>query len=276
MSDISIKNLSFEYDKTEVLKDVSLEYYSRDFLVIIGPNGGGKSTLLKLMLGLLSPTKGSVKIYGKAPLSECARIGYVPQATNANPDFPMQAIEVVLTGLLGEKIFGFYSSSDKARALKALEMVGMKELKDKRVGELSGGQRQRVYIARALISKSDIIMLDEPTASIDAKGQADIYTLLKNLNKNGTGVILISHDVNIALGFASKVAYVNKTLHMHDINPSAKASFIEHLAKKHSHFCDVEIALKECGCSEPMALEIKNINQNSSAVKFKAQKWSQA
>ncbi|BCX78844.1 metal ABC transporter ATP-binding protein [Campylobacter sp. 19-13652] len=248
MSDISIKNLGFKYDGVEVLKNVNLEYNSRDFLVIIGPNGGGKSTLLKLMLGLLNPTSGTVEIYGKPPLSECVRLGYVPQATNANPDFPMRAIEVVLTGLLNEKFFGFYSANDKKRAMNALEKVGIAELSNRRVGELSGGQRQRVYIARALVSKSDIIMLDEPTASIDAKGQADIYMLLKSLNENKKGIVLVSHDLNIALGFASKVAYVNQTLHMHEISPSNKAQFISHLAKEHSHFCDVEIALKECGC----------------------------
>lgn len=248
MSDISIKNLCFKYDGTEVLKNVNLEYDSKDFLVIIGPNGGGKSTLLKLMLGLLSPTSGSVLVYGKSPLNECVHLGYVPQATNANPDFPMRAIEVVLTGLLNEKIFGFYSANDKKRAMDALSKVGVADLANRRVGELSGGQRQRVYIARALVSKSDIIMLDEPTASIDAKGQADIYMLLKSLNQDKKGIILVSHNLNIALGFASKVAYVNGTLHMHEISPSNKAKFIEHLAKEHSHFCDVEIALKECGC----------------------------
>ena len=150
-------------------------------------------------------------------------------------------------GLIDKKTFGFYSKSERAEAMKALEQVGMAAYAQARIGELSGGQRQRVYIARALCARAKILMLDEPTASIDTKGQAEIYAILKRINAQGTGVVLISHDLNIALNFATKVAYVSRTLHLHDIAPSfIKRDFIAHLAREHSHFCDVEVALGEC------------------------------
>lgn len=249
MSDILLENINFSYDKELVLKNINLSYSCKDFLVIIGPNGGGKSTLLKLMLGLLKPTNGKIKVFGNEPLKICSQIGYVPQATMANPDFPVEVLEVVLMGLVNKKLFGFYSKNDIQIAMQALKRVGMDEFCKKRIGELSGGQRQRVYIARALVSNSKILMLDEPTSSVDAKTQAEIYTLLRDINAKGIGIVLISHDVNIALSFANKVAYVNHQLFMHDIQPNKKHDFIAHLAKEHSHFCDVEIALRQCECN---------------------------
>lgn len=246
---IEIKDVSFSYDRQVILEKVNLRCNDSDFLVIIGPNGGGKSTLLKLMLGLLLPQSGSVKIFGKAPHEISKEIGYVPQSFLTNPSFPIRVIEVVLMGLIDKKLFGFYSKAEKALAMKALDMVGMSEFANSRIGELSGGQRQRVYIARALCAKSKILMLDEPTASIDTKTQAEIYALLKDINRAGCGIVLISHDTNIALSFATKVAYVSRNLHLHDITPDVnKQEFITHLARHHRHFCDVELALKECGC----------------------------
>ena len=253
MSDIEIRNLSFGYDENLIFDSINLSYDIKDFLAIIGPNGGGKSTLLKLMLGLVKPKSGEVKIFGKNPSEVSKSIGYVPQNIFVNANFPMRVLEVVLMGRIDKKLFGFYSKDDKIEAFKALERVGMKEFFDRRIGELSGGQRQRVYIARALCSKAKILMLDEPTASIDTKGQAGVYKLLSEINSDKTGVILISHDVTMTLGFSTKVAYVNHKIHMHDITPSdSKQDFINHLASEHKHFCDVEIALKECGC------EVKN------------------
>ena len=160
-------------------------------------------------------------------------------------------LEVVLMGLIDKKIFGFYSKDEKALALSALEKVGMREFANARIGELSGGQRQRVYIARALCANAKVLILDEPTASIDTKGQAEIYEILKGINANGVGVVLVSHDLNIVLNYATKIAYVSKNLHIHKTHENlAKREFIEHLARTHSHFCDVEIALGECGCEK--------------------------
>lgn len=246
---IKIRNLNFSYDKQVVLEDINLDYSSDEFLAIIGPNGGGKSTLLKLILGLLKPQSGEIKLFGKEPSEVSKFIGYVPQNFLSNQSFPMMVLEVVLMGLIDKKIFGFYSRDEKQMALAALDKVGMKEFASARIGELSGGQRQRVYIARALCANAKVLVLDEPTASIDTKGQAEIYEILKNINASGVGVVLVSHDLNIVLNYATKIAYVSKNLHIHKTHEdTAKREFIEHLAKSHSHFCDVEIALGECEC----------------------------
>ena len=248
---IKIRNLNFSYDKQVVLEDINLEYSSDEFLAIIGPNGGGKSTLLKLILGLLKPQSGEIKLFGKEPSEVSKFIGYVPQNFLSNQSFPMMVLEVVLMGLIDKKIFGFYSKDEKKMALEALEKVGMREFANARIGELSGGQRQRVYIARALCANAKVLILDEPTASIDTKGQAEIYKILKGINANGVGVVLVSHDLNIVLNYATKIAYVSKNLHIHKTHENlAKREFIEHLARTHSHFCDVEIALGECGCEK--------------------------
>ena len=248
---IKIRNLNFSYDKQVVLEGINLEYSSDEFLAIIGPNGGGKSTLLKLILGLLKPQSGEIKLFGKEPSEVSKFIGYVPQNFLSNQSFPMMVLEVVLMGLIDKKIFGFYSKDEKALALSALEKVGMREFANARIGELSGGQRQRVYIARALCANAKVLILDEPTASIDTKGQAEIYEILKGINANGVGVVLVSYDLNIVLNYATKIAYVSKNLHIHKTHENiAKREFIEHLARTHSHFCDVEIALGECGCEK--------------------------
>ena len=248
---IKIRNLNFSYDRQVVLEDINLDYSSDEFLAIIGPNGGGKSTLLKLILGLLKPQSGEIKLFGKEPSEVSKFIGYVPQNFLSNQSFPMMVLEVVLMGLIDKKIFGFYSKDEKALALSALEKVGMREFANARIGELSGGQRQRVYIARALCANAKVLILDEPTASIDTKGQAEIYEILKGINENGVGVVLVSHDLNIVLNYATKIAYVSKNLHIHKTHENlAKREFIEHLARTHSHFCDVEIALGECGCEK--------------------------
>lgn len=248
---IKIRNLNFSYNKQVVLEGINLDYSSDEFLAIIGPNGGGKSTLLKLILGLLKPQSGEIKLFGKEPSEVSKFIGYVPQNFLSNQSFPMMVLEVVLMGLIDKKIFGFYSKDEKALALSALEKVGMSEFANARIGELSGGQRQRVYIARALCANAKVLILDEPTASIDTKGQAEIYEILKGINANGVGVVLVSHDLNIVLNYATKIAYVSKNLHIHKTHENlAKREFIEHLARTHSHFCDVEIALGECGCEK--------------------------
>lgn len=249
MNDIKIENLIFSYDEQIVLQDINLTYDIKDFLVIIGPNGGGKTTLLKLMLGLLKPSAGEIRIFDKFPKDITKDIGYVPQTFLMNLNFPMRVIDVVLMGVINKKIFGFYTKEQKNLAIKALEKVSMDKFSFTKIGDLSVGQRQRVYIARALCAKAKILMLDEPTASIDTKGQTDIYELLKDINSNGIGVILISHDLNLALSYASKVAYVSKNLYLHDIPLGfSKQDFISHLTKNHQHFCDVELALNSCGC----------------------------
>jgi zinc transport system ATP-binding protein len=255
MAIIDIKNVTFGYEKDIVLQDVTLEVNEKDFLAVIGPNGGGKSTLVKLILGILQAKKGSIKIYDKAPIKQLSQIGYVPQNTNINTNFPIKVIEVVLMGHIEEntnnrkslfsKIFKLgYSQQEINCAMGALSQVGMQDFAYKKIGSLSGGQRQRVMIARALCAHPSILILDEPTASIDVNGQKQIYDLLKILNKT-MSIILISHDISVIMGYANKVAHVNKTLNFHDISGKN-----ESIKKEDGHFCEVEMLqmLGECKC----------------------------
>lgn len=243
---IELENVSFYYANTLALKDINLKYDSKDFLTIIGPNGGGKSTLIRLILGLLKPACGEVRVFGKDPSKEQYFLSYVPQQIPLNYSFPMSVLDVALMGRLSKKTLGFYNKDDKLKALEALKKVGVSEFAKRRINDLSGGQRQRVYIARALCANAKIIILDEPTASIDIKGQTEIYSLLKGLNQTGIGVIMISHDINVAINYATKVAHVNKILTMHDVN--FKDDFLTHLSSHKDHFCDVELILGECSC----------------------------
>lgn len=245
---IEIRNLSYGYDESLVLEGINLSYDEREFLAIIGPNGGGKSTLLKLMLGLLEPKEGEILLFGKRPKEVAKFIGYVPQFIPINSSFPISVLEVVLMGKIDKKRIGFYTKADKKEALKALDTVGISHLSNRRISDLSGGQRQRAYIARALCSDARVLFLDEPTASIDTRGQIEIYELLSRLNDSGIGIVLISHDINTAIHYATKVAHVAKNLVMHDIDIEAKDSFFKHLKNNHDHFCDVELILKECSC----------------------------
>ncbi len=213
---VEIKDLDFHYrDGETVLKDVSLSVWSQDFIAIIGPNGGGKSTLLKLMLGLLTPVRGTVQIDGKAPHNAAPDIGYVPQYVHMNQSFPITAIDVVQMGLLDAHKRFRESAAHRRDALVALERMGMADFADRRISMLSGGQRQRVFIARALATQPKILLLDEPTASIDTRGQADFYQLLKELNKEMT-ILVVSHDLLVISRYVKSVACVNRQLHYHD------------------------------------------------------------
>ena len=237
-NDIEIKNLSFSYDGVDVLENINFEYNKKDFLSIIGPNGGGKSTLLKMMIGLLEPKMGTVSLFGQKPQEVSRRISYVPQDTLVNKDFPIKVMDVVLMGRLSKsKAFSNYSKEDRVIALEMLEKVGMKGFENHKINALSGGQRQRVFIARALSSEAEILFLDEPTASIDTAGQIDVFKLLKDLNKT-VGIVIISHDINVALNYATKVIHVNKTLYMHDVPNSPNFTVFE---SSKQHLCPIEL-----------------------------------
>ena len=249
MPAISIENLSFSYDIDTVLENISLKVDELDFLAIIGPNGGGKSTLLKLILGLEKDESNSIKIFGQKPSKNLSSLGYVPQNTNINTEFPIKVIEVVLMGHVSEKkpLFG-YGKDEIACAMGALSQVGMQEYSKTKIGALSGGQRQRVMIARALCAHPKILILDEPTSSIDAKGQKEIYELLKLLNKSIT-IVVVSHDISVILEYAGKVAHINKTLSFHDISDRSKTFHTHNSNNK--HFCEVELLqmLGSDGCN---------------------------
>ena len=212
---IETQNLNFAYDQQPVIRNVNLRIKSGDFMAMIGPNGGGKTTLVKLMLGLLNADSGSIRIFGKTPQEVSHRIGYVPQDVHVNQNFPISTADVVLMGKLqpGKGWFRHSKENHKA-ALLALEQVGMQKYRDQRIGQLSGGQKQRVLIARALVTDPDILLLDEPTASIDAKGQNEFYALLKELNHKIT-IIVVSHDLMVISRYVKSVACVNQRLHYH-------------------------------------------------------------
>ena len=226
---INIKNLFFKYQKTEVLENVNLTIKDDDFLAIIGPNGGGKSTLLKLILGLLPLQSGTIE-----KNIENNQVGYVPQNTNLNIDFPITALEVVLMSHISSKkrLFG-YSKDEISCAIESLNQVGMKDFANKKIGDLSGGQRQRVFIARALCSNPKIMLLDEPTASIDVKGQQEIYELLRELNKT-ICIVVVSHDLSILLNYAKNVAHINRSLVYHSL-----AEVQKNVTLADDHLCEV-------------------------------------
>jgi zinc transport system ATP-binding protein len=213
---IEIRNMWFAYDGESVLEDIDFKIDEGDFVAMIGPNGGGKTTLLKVLLGLLEPGKGSVRICGQPPRQVCHQIGYVPQNSAINLNFPISVLDVVLMGRLipGAK-WPRTTRAQRRMALEALSQTGVSELADRRFGDISGGQRQRAFIARALISEPRILFLDEPTAGVDAQGQIDLYCLLEKLNADKT-IVMVSHDLLAVSTHVKSVACVNRRLHYHD------------------------------------------------------------
>ena len=213
---IDIQNLSFTYNGHLVLKDVNLHIEESNFLAIIGPNGGGKTTLLKLMLGLLAADRGIVRVFGRPPKRVYHRIGYVPQDVHVNKGFPVSALDVVLMGRRkAGRGWSRHSRGDWIAAQEALDKMEMREYADRRMTALSGGQRQRVLIARALVSAPELLLLDEPTTGIDPAGQTEFYSLLKELNKTVT-ILMVSHDPMILSSYVKSVACVNQFVYFHD------------------------------------------------------------
>lgn len=213
---IELQNVSFAFSKEEVIKDVSLVITRGDYVGIIGPNGGGKSTLLKLMLGLLKPQKGTIELF-KTNINEFQnwhKIGYVSQKTSFEINFPVTVEEVVSMGRFAKTgLFRAPTPEDKKKIYQALEQVGMLDLKSRQIGDLSGGQQQRVFIARALSSQPEIVVLDEPTAGVDIKTQEQFYKLLRTLNKElNLTMVLVSHELDIVAHESTKLGFINKTL----------------------------------------------------------------
>ncbi|MEE8321718.1 MAG: metal ABC transporter ATP-binding protein [Gammaproteobacteria bacterium] len=213
---IHMEGVGFAYNKVSVVKDITLDVLDGEFLGIIGPNAGGKSTLVKLMLGLLAPDEGTIKIYGQAPVYGRSRIGYVPQYASFSRDFPINVTDTVLMGRLGRtKWFGGYQARDREIALKAMQVVEIESIGKQNIGSLSGGQLQRVLIARALASEPKILILDEPTSNIDVRVEEEIFSLLKQYNDHMT-IIVVSHDIAFISGYVDRVACLNQTLVCHE------------------------------------------------------------
>lgn len=219
MSDyaIEIDQVWFSYGgKDEVLRDVSLSLKKGEFLGIIGPNGGGKTTLLKLMLGILKPDRGKIRILGREVDQATHRVGYVPQSTDFSRHFPISVMDVALMGRLARSRIGRrYSEEDRGAIRRILEGVGMWHLRDRPIGQLSGGQRQRVFIARALATEPELLFLDEPAAGVDAEFQTDLFDFLKALNETVT-IVVITHDIGVVSSHMKSIACVNKRIVFHE------------------------------------------------------------
>lgn len=211
---IEVQNLSFAYDQTPVLTDVGFTLDALDSVCIVGPNGGGKTTLIKLMLGLLEPDQGLVRIYGGKPVEQRRRIGYVPQYAHYDARFPISVQEVVSMGRLGNSLGGRYTRADRAAVQDALAAVNLSAFAERSFASLSGGQRQRILIARALASGGDILILDEPTANIDSASEQQFFALLEELNKQMT-ILMVTHEVGFASTFFKRIICVNNQVYIH-------------------------------------------------------------
>ncbi len=234
---IELENVCFTYTNEEVIKDVSLVIHKGDYLGIVGPNGGGKTTLLKLMLGLLRPYDGRISLFSTeiSVFKQWPRIGYVPQKTVFATNFPITVEEVVAMGRYGKRgLFHFSTKEDKIKTHKALDQVDMLEYKDRQISELSGGQQQRVFIARALATEPEIIFLDEPTVGVDVKTQKQFYQLLRKLNKElNLTLVLVSHELDVVAHEATELVYINRTLEYYgDPNEFLKGAYFHELIEK--------------------------------------------
>ncbi len=212
---ISIQHLWAGYDREPVLEDINLSVKELDFIGLIGPNGSGKTTLFKVLLGLLPPMQGQVRIMGKSVKKGRQDLGYVPQKVEFDRDFPIAVWEVVRLGRLGKRrMLQGYTPKDDEYVTEALRSVDMLHLRDSPMGELSGGQQKRVYLARALAMQPQILLLDEPLASIDPQGASQLYELLKRLNERMT-ILMISHDIGAIASCVKTVGCLNRRLFYH-------------------------------------------------------------
>jgi len=212
---VRLEDVWVRFDGVAILEGIDLSVYQNDFLGMIGPNGGGKTTLLKVILGLIRPSRGKVTVLGGTPERGRRFVGYVPQYSLFDRDFPVSVWDVVLMGRLGQAgRFRRYSEEDKKAALNVLETVEMLDFKGSQIGRLSGGQQQRVFIARALVSEPKLLLLDEPTASVDAPMMEEFYELLNRLKKR-MAIVLVTHDLSAVSIYVDTVGCLNRKLYYH-------------------------------------------------------------
>lgn len=215
---VQLKNVYVGYGDDPVLKNVNLDVYDKDFIGVIGPNGGGKTTLIKTILGIIKPYHGKVNNYLVKTSERKYRIGYLPQYQTIDKQFPISVLEVVLSGLMRKgKLFAGYSRSEKRRAAELLNRMGVAHLEKKTIGELSGGELQRVLLCRAIISKPRLLLLDEPNTFVDNQFEGELYQMLNELNKE-MAIMLVTHDLGTISSYVKTIACVNRELHYHKSN----------------------------------------------------------
>ncbi|MDU1905267.1 MAG: ABC transporter ATP-binding protein [Dysgonomonas sp.] len=213
---LELKNISVGYEPNKpVLNDVNLTVYENDYLGIIGPNGGGKTTLLKTILGLIDPDKGSISFYRKEKKVDKINIGYLPQINHIDKKFPISVLDVILSGLTAQRKFlSYYSKEQKEKAKEIVRLMGLENLIDRPIGNLSGGQLQRALLGRAIVDNPDLLVLDEPSSYVDKRFETDFYKILDKINQN-TAIILVSHDIGTVISAVRNIACVNEGLHYH-------------------------------------------------------------
>lgn len=227
---IEITDLKASYDGRTVLNRVNLTVYEKDFLGIIGPNGGGKTTLVKCILGLHKPDRGNIQFFKDGEKKRNIRMGYLPQYNSIDRKFPISVYEVILSGLSEQKsLFRRYNSTHHEQVRYTLSQMGLEGLEKQAIDQLSGGQLQRVLLGRALVSNPDVIILDEPDTYIDQRFESKLYSLLEEINQE-RAIMLVSHDIGTVLKSAKTIACVNETVHYHPHTEIPTGWLEEHLS----------------------------------------------
>ena len=247
---VEVRNVTFTYpprQSSPVLEDVSLDIQPRDFLGVIGPNGGGKTTLLKLMLGLLEPDRGTVRVFGARPAAVRDRIGYVPQHSQIDPTVAATVLDIVLTGRLSRSSWGaWFGRAHREAAQQALRQTGIDELARRPIATLSGGQRQRVLIARALAADAQLLLLDEPTAGAEPHMEQGVTDLLHQPNQR-LPIVVVSHDIAFVSRHLKRVACLSRRVTVHAAE-EISSDVISHMY--HDHMRAIQHR-QQCPLSDP-------------------------
>lgn len=225
----SVRDVCFAFGSSEVLHNVSFELPQRSFTAVIGPNGGGKTTLLRLLLGEIEPRFGKIEVLGTDPAAARPRVGFVPQSAAFDPDLPVTTLEAAMLGRSGSGVFGGFSRADRRAAADALERVGLAGELRRPFADLSGGQRQRVMVAQALVREPELLLLDEPTANVDPETEGALYDLFAAVAENAA-VVMVSHDRDVVSRRATHLLCVNRGVDMHVLGGADREAVLEPMA----------------------------------------------